>query len=121
MLTRGIRGAITVEENNTESLKSATVELLRKMIDSNELLQEDISHVIFSLTNDIDCAFPAKFAREELSFDNIPMECYQELYVKNSLEKCLRVLMVVNTNKSLDEIYHIYLKGAKVLRKDLSV
>lgn len=119
MITRGIRGAITVDENNVESLKSATVEVLTSIIKENSINIEDISHVIFSLTPDVNCAFPAKFAREELSFDYVPMECYQELDVLTGLKKCLRVLVTVNTEKSQKELRHIYLKGAEVLRSDL--
>lgn len=120
MFTRGIRGAITVEENNVNSLKSATVELLQKMMSSNNINTDDICCVNFSLTRDIDCAFPAKFAREELHFDLVPMECYQELEIEGALKMCLRIMMIVNTEKSLSQIAHIYLKGASILRKDLS-
>ncbi len=119
MVTRAIRGAITVDDNNADLLKSATVELLSEILKINDVNMDDISHVIFSLTSDIDCAFPAKFAREELRFDSVPMECIQELNVKGMLEKCLRVLMVINTEKTQSEIKHIYLKGAKVLRPDI--
>lgn len=119
MYTRAIRGAITVDENSVDALKSATVELLTNILQANEIELEDISHVIFSLTKDIDCAFPAKFARTEMGFDSVPMECYQELNVVTGLNQCLRVLMVVNTEKSQKELEHSYLKGAKLLRSDL--
>lgn len=120
MLTRGIRGAITIEENAVDAIKVATVELLSEILNANAVNTEDISHVIFSLTSDLNAAFPAKFAREELNFDTVPMECYQELHVEPSLRKCLRVMMVVNTEKSQKEIKHIYLKGAKSLRCDIT-
>jgi chorismate mutase len=45
--------------------------------------------------------------------------CYQELDVPNSLKMCLRILLNINTNKTQDEIKHIYLKGASILRGDL--
>ncbi len=120
MFTRGIRGAITVENNNIDSLKSATIELLSKMLSENNLKSNDICCVNFSLTKDINCAFPAKFAREELGFDTVPMECYQELDVDNSLKMCLRIMMLINTDKSPSKLVHVYLKGAQILRKDLS-
>ncbi len=122
LYSRGIRGAITVENNSADDLKIATVELISALIKANGIIAEDISHVIFTLTKDLDAAFPAKFAREEfLDWQNVPMMCYFELNVPNSLEKCLRVMIVVNTHKSQTEIKHLYLKGAAVLRKDLSV
>lgn len=115
---RGIRGAITVEENSVLAIKDATVELLQSVSEANLINVEDISHVIFTLTRDLTTAFPAKFARDILNWDNVPMMCFNELNIENSLKMCLRVLVVVNTEKKQNEIKHVYLKGAKVLRPD---
>ncbi len=117
--SRGIRGAITLEENTKEEIKNATVELLSQMIKENNIEKEDIAFAIFTLTKDLNKAFPAKYARECLDFKQVPMMCYHELDVEGSLEKCLRILINVNTLKKQDEIKHIYLKGAKILRGDL--
>lgn len=119
MLSRGIRGAITVEENTESAIEAATVELLSSMINLNNLNIEDISHVFFSLTADLDAAFPAKYARTKLQFDNVPMLCYTELAVPGALKMCLRSLIVFNTEKSQREIRHAYLKGASILRPDI--
>ena len=118
--SRGIRGAITIEQDTKEQMEKATVELYSKIIEANEVKTEDISHIIFTLTKDLKCAFPAKFLRENFDIPFVPMMCFNELDIEASLEKCLRILIVVNTNKRQDEIKHIYLGGAKVLRKDLS-
>ena len=80
---------------------------------------QDIAFAIFTLTKDLNAAFPAKFARLNCGFDMVPMMCYQELDVPNSIRMCLRVLFVVNTDKNQNEIKHVYLKGAKSLRTDL--
>ena len=120
MYSRAIRGALTVDSDTSDSIKSATVELLTEIIKKNDLDLSKISHAIFTLTNDLKSAFPAKFARECLGFSCVPMMCFNELDVGGSLEKCLRVLIVVNTEKSQEEIRHVYLRGAEVLRKDLS-
>ena len=114
--SRGIRGAITIEQDTKEQMEKATVELYSKIIEANEVKTEDISHIIFTLTKDLKCAFPAKFLRENFDIPFVPMMCFNELDVETSLEKCLRILIVVNTNKRQDEIKHIYLGGAKVLR-----
>ncbi len=120
MKQRAIRGAITVEENTQESLKSAVVELMTSIKNKNNYKDEDISHVIFTLTGDIDCEYPAKIAREVFnSYNSVPMMCFNEMKIKNSLEKCLRILIVINTNLAQNEIKHVYLKGAKNLRKDI--
>lgn len=120
MFSRGIRGAITVDSDTADMIKEATIELLSEIIKNNAVELKDISHVIFTLTNDIKSAFPAKFARECLDFARVPMMCFNELSVEGSLEKCLRVLVVVNTEKKQEEIKHVYLKGARALRTDLN-
>ena len=79
MMTRGIRGAITVKENTVESLKEATQELLEEILKRNNIKKELISHVIFTLTPDLNAAFPAKFARIDLGWDKVPMMCFNEI------------------------------------------
>ncbi len=120
MKQRGIRGAITVDADNCEDIFSSVCELLNEMISQNAVVTEDISHVIFSMTSDLNAMYPAKAARENIKgFNSVPMFCVQEQNINNSLKMCLRVLMVVNTDKNQDEIKHIYLKGARKLREDL--
>lgn len=115
MISQGIRGAITVENNTVEDIKSATLELLSEMIKQNNIRQESISHAIFTLTPDLNASFPAKFARLDLGWDNIAMMCFNELDVPNALEKCLRILVVVNTPDKFNPKF-VYLKGAEKLR-----
>lgn len=120
MYQRGIRGAITVDANTKDDVKSAVIELLQEIKRKNNYEEKNISHVIFTLTKDIDCVYPAKIAREEFSsWKYVPMMCVNEMNIENSLEKCLRVLIVVNTQSDQDEIKHVYLKGAMKLREDL--
>lgn len=116
MITKGIRGAITVENNSVEDIKSATLELLSEMIKKNNIEKENISHAIFTLTSDLNTEFPAKFARIDFGWDNIAMMCFHELDVPNSLKKCLRILIVVNANDDFKPKF-VYLKGAEKLRK----
>lgn len=119
MTTRGIRGAISVDENNEQAIKDAVNELIKTILESNDIATEAISHVVFTMTSDLNKAFPAKFARELFDWKFVPMMCYNELNVPNSLPMCLRALVVVNTDKKQNEIKHIYLKNAKKLRQDL--
>ena len=116
MITRGIRGAITVEENSSEAIGVATIKLLKEMLDKNNIETDAISHVIFSLTNDLNDDFPAKYARINLKWKDVPMMCFHELDVPNALKKCLRVLMVVNCSETFEPEF-VYLDGAEVLRK----
>ena len=116
MITKGIRGAITVEENTEEAIKKATIELLNELVKKNNIELSMISHVIFTLTQDLNAAFPAKFARIDLRWDNVAMMCFHELDVQNSLKKCLRVLIVINCSDEFEPEF-VYLEGAKELRK----
>ena len=86
------------------------------MIKKNNIKQENISHVIFTLTNDLNAEFPAKFARQDLGWNNVAMMCFHELNVPNSLEKCLRILIVLNCEDNSKPKF-VYLKGASNLRK----
>lgn len=115
MITKGIRGAITVEYNAEEAIKRATLELLDEMIAQNNIDVANISHVIFTLTDDLNAAFPAKFARLDLGWEKVAMMCYHELDVPNSLKMCLRVLIVLNCDEQFEPKF-VYLKGAQNLR-----
>lgn len=116
MITKGIRGAITVEENTPEAIGSATIKLLQEMVRINNIDISLISHAIFTLTEDLNADFPAKYARINLKWKDIPMMCYNELKVPNSLEKCLRVLIVINCSENFEPEF-VYLDGAIGLRK----
>lgn len=116
MITKGIRGAITVENNTETDIKSAVIELLSEMIKANKIEINLISHVIFTLTNDLNAAFPAKFARTDLGFTETAMMCFHELDVPGSIEKCLCILIVLNCEEDFKPEF-IYLKGASALRK----
>jgi len=117
-LVRAIRGAITVDNNTAEDITEATKVLLEKIIEKNNVPIDDIISIIFSVTKDLDSAFPAVAARK-LGWTDVALMCTNEIYVPGSLEKCIRVLMHINTEKSNKDIKHVYLKGAKVLRPDL--
>lgn len=119
MFQRGVRGAITVESNTSAAIKVATVDLLEAIINRNSISTEDISHVIFTLTKDLNAAFPAKFARDVLGWNEVPMMCFNELDISSAINLCLRVLVVINTDKTSSEIKHVYLKDAKILRPDI--
>ncbi len=121
MYQRGIRGAVTVDGNTVESVRKSVVELITEIENRNDFLPDDISHVIFTQTGDINCIYPAKVLREEFpSWKFVPMMCVQEMNIEPSLKMCLRVLVVINTKLLQNEINHVYLKGAKVLREDLN-
>ena len=115
MITKGIRGAITVDNNSEGALKDATLLLLNEMVKQNNIDVSNISHVIFTTTDDLTKAFPAKFARIDMGWSDVAMMCYHEMNVENALKMCLRVMIVYNCDD--DFVPHfVYLKGAKNLR-----
>lgn len=116
MISKGIRGAITVDENSPEAIGSATIKLLKEIMDKNHVETDMISHAIFTLTEDLNADFPAKYARINLKWKDVPMMCFHELDVPNSLRKCLRVLVVVNCSETFVPEF-VYLEGAAGLRK----
>ncbi len=119
MLVRGIRGATTVESNTREAILDAARELLDAIVQSNDLPHDHVASIIFTTTPDVNAEFPAVAARE-LGWTDVALECMHEMNVPGSLSMCLRILMHVNTERSLSEIKHIYLRGATVLRRDLT-
>lgn len=118
MLQKAIRGAITVEENTEEAIRENTKLMLKKIMEENQLDSQDIVSVIFTATRDLTKIYPARVARE-MGLTLVPLMCIQEMYVENSLEKCLRLLVTINCEKNF-KIKHVYLKKAAALRPDLS-
>lgn len=116
---RGIRGAITVDADDSAAIVTATKRLLCEMIARNAIELDDIASVLFSLTADLHAAFPALGARE-MGWVHVPMLHFTEIEVPGSLAKVVRVLMHVNTTRAQDAVEHVYLDGATALRPDLA-
>ena len=116
---RGIRGAITVAENTRDDILQATDELLRQLVKANEIDDHQVAAVFFTTTSDLNAEFPAVAARQ-IGWDRVALMCSHEMMVPNSLSKCVRVLILVNTEKTDRELVHVYLREAKRLRTDLA-
>ena len=116
---RGVRGAITVKENNEQVIFQATDRLIEKIIHDNQIEPEQVASVFISVTDDITEAFPAKVIRSMEGWSYVPVMCMKEITVRSALEKCIRVMMHINTSKSQQEINHVYLEDAVTLRPDL--
>lgn len=120
MYVRGIRGANTVINNEEQEILEATSELLGQIIAENQVSPEDICSVLVTVTQDIDATFPARAIRQMPGWELVPLMCSLEIPVKGSLEKCIRLMVLANTEKRQDEIHHVYLNEAQRLRPDLS-
>ncbi|MGQ9682712.1 MAG: chorismate mutase [Anaerolineae bacterium] len=115
---RGVRGATTVDSNEREAILQATRELLLALVEANGLQPADLASAVFSLTADLDAAFPAEAARQ-LGWAHVPLLDVQEASVSGALRRCIRVLLHWNTERKPEEIVHVYLRGAEGLRPDL--
>lgn len=117
-MVRAFRGAITVENNDRDEILAATGELYDRIVAENGLDKDDFVCIFFSLTPDLDKVFPARAVREK-GVTDVPLMCMAEIPVDGALEKCVRILILSNSEKSNSEIKHIYLKDAVKLRPDL--
>jgi chorismate mutase len=115
---RAIRGATTASENSIEAIQESVQELLDEIESRNDFDPEEVVSVIFTATCDLNAIFPAAIARQRSHWDNIPLLDLQQMEVKNSLKRCIRVLIHLNTPKPQAQMYHCYLRGAKNLRPD---
>ena len=118
-MLRGIRGAITIDQNSRKEILKATGQVLSQMVKANRVAIDSIASIIFSVTADLNAEFPARAARA-LGWGSVPLLCTYEIAVPGSLKKCIRILMHVNTPKGQRKIKHIYLGGAARLRKEFN-
>ncbi len=112
---RGIRGATTAEANTGEAIHGATTELLEALIEANSLEEKDLASVFFSMTPDLNAVFPAAAARR-LGWNSTALFGAVETEVPGSLNRCIRVLILVNTEKEPGELVNVYLRGTDTLR-----
>ncbi|MER3484476.1 MAG: chorismate mutase [Meiothermus sp.] len=118
-MTRGVRGAITVEEDTREAILSATRELLQKMLEVNRITDYDtLGAMFFTLTDDLKAAFPAEAARQ-LGMQMVPLINSREIPVPGSLQRTIRVMMLWETDTAQKQVKHVYLREAVRLRPDL--
>lgn len=120
MRLRGIRGATVVDQNESDQVVQETTVLLKEMLIKNEVETTEIASILFTATPDVTAEFPAVAARQ-LGLDAVPLLCATELAVPGSLSLCIRILIHVNTEKSQNEITHVYLKSAIQLRPDRGI
>lgn len=119
MAMRGIRGATLLTADDATEMSEAVVELLTEMMQRNDLTSDDLVSILFTATPDLHCAFPAAAARQ-LGLADVPLICAQEIDVDGAVERGIRVLAHVETDRPRAQIQHVYLRGAEVLRQDLA-
>lgn len=118
MAVRALRGAIQVEADDRELVLEASAELVRAVLDRNEIEAEDLISVIFTATPDLKCEFPA-YAARLIGITDVPLLCAVEIDVPSAMPRVIRLLAHVETTRSRAELRHVYLRGAAALRTDL--
>jgi chorismate mutase len=102
-------------ENTAEAILAATRELLELIVQANEVQVEDITSAFFTLSDDLDAAYPALAARQ-MGWDCVALLCAREIPVPGGLDRVVRILLHVNTKKPIEAMRHIYLREAISLR-----
>jgi len=113
-----VRGAITAESNDVDSILDATEELLRELMTRNYLQPEQMVSCLFTATDDLNAEFPAVAARR-LGLDKVPLLCTRELDVPGAMRSVIRVLLHYYAPEGHSPA-HTYLGEAQQLRNDLS-
>jgi chorismate mutase len=121
MVVRGVRGATVVDRDDAQLILAATREMLLAILQANpEMSKEAIASAFFTVTEDLRSTYPARAARE-MGWDQVPMICGQEIPVPGGLARCIRVMVLWNTELSQDAVQHVYLGEAECLRPDLKI
>ncbi len=115
---RAVRGATTVSADVPVLIREAVHEMLDALLDDNDLVPADIISAVFTATPDLVSEFPAHAARLYGCTD-IPLLCAQELPVVGALPRCIRVMLHAESTRARNEIRHVYLRDAILLRSDL--
>jgi chorismate mutase len=113
-----LRGAITLERDERSHLLERVSRLLSEMLERNGVGHDDLISILFTATPDVHSAFPAVAARE-MGLGDVPLICAQELDIAGGMPHCIRVLMHLNTERTRDQLRHVYLEAARSLRDDL--
>ena len=120
LMVRALRGATTVDVDSADQVTERSQELILRIMERNELTEDDIVSVLFTATADVTSIFPATAIRE-IGFGAVPLLCAAEIAVPGAMPRCIRVLLHVHTTRTRDEMHHVYLHGAQGLRDDLPI
>jgi chorismate mutase len=115
---RAVRGAIQVADDTREEILEGSAELVRAVLERNDLTADDVISIVFTATPDLTAEFPA-YAARLLGLTDVPLLCASEIAVPGALPRTLRLLAHVETDKPRADLRHAYLRGASALRTDL--
>jgi len=119
MTVRAIRGATQLDVDDREHLFERTIELVTEVVRQNDIAHDDLVSILFTCTPDLTSDFPATAARE-MGMGDVPLICAVEIDVPGALPRVVRLMAHANIDRPRDQISHVYLHGAPVLRRDLA-
>ena len=112
-----IRGATTAKGNTDSFIKEVVIELIQELITRNQLKEENIISITFTVTKDLNSCFPASIARKYFNFDSIAFLDCQQMFVPNDVNFCIRLLALVYLESDRQPV-HPYLNESSKLRPD---
>lgn len=118
MPVSAVRGATVARENTQDAIWDATEELLRELIQENGLQTDEIVSAFFTMTSDLNAAFPA-YAARRLGWTGVPLLGAVETDVPGTPERIIRVLVQIERPQRV-ALQPVYLRGTLSLRPDLA-
>ncbi|MGO9963032.1 MAG: chorismate mutase [Acidimicrobiales bacterium] len=115
---RALRGATTLDEDTPVQVNERVRALVTALLERNGIGHDDIVSILFTATQDVTSMFPATAARS-LGLGDVPLICASELAIEGAMARCIRVLMHFYTERTREELHHVYLEDARGLRDDL--
>lgn len=119
MAVRALRGATTVDVDEPEEVRARTIELLTTLFERNDLSTDDVISILFTCTEDLKSLPPAAGARG-FGLTDVPLLCAQEMPTEGGLDRCIRLMLHVDTEVDRAELRHVFLRRATTLRPDLA-
>jgi chorismate mutase len=116
---RAVRGATQLDVDEREHLLERVAELVKEVLHSNDIADDDLISAIFTATPDIHSEFPA-YAARLMGMSDVPLICAQELDIAGAMPRVIRLMAHVETDLARDQVTHVYLHGAAALRRDLT-
>lgn len=119
MSVRAVRGATQLERDERDHLYERVAELVQLIMECNQIDNDDVISILFTATGDIHSDYPA-YAARRLGMVDVPLMCSRELEIEGGMPRVVRVMAHVDTDRSREDITHVYLHGAAALRRDLN-
>jgi chorismate mutase len=118
MAVRALRGATTLDDDNPAQIRERVKALMAALFERNDLANDDVISVFVTATDDIHSLHPATAARE-FGLDEVAFLGAQEASIESTLSRCVRVLLLIETERERADLRHVFLEGASMLRPDL--